>query len=160
MDMGQIGAAVGSLKAAADIAIGLINLKTMTEVQAKAIELNGKIIAAQHELFAVNAQQSAMVERIRQLEGEIAAMKAWGAEKQRYQLAAPFAGAAVYAVKKAVSNAEPPHYLCASCFKKGEPSILQLGRDKEQWTFFGCPICGSQARTGYKGQGECQEFCV
>lgn len=151
MDMGQIAAAATNLKIAGEIVQGLISLKTMAEVQAKAIELNGKIIAAQHDLFAVNASQTVLVERVRDLEGQIADMKAWEAEKQRYKLVSPFSGAMVYAVQKHMSNGEPPHYLCTSCYKAGKPSILQIAQNKEGWSYFGCPICKSEARTGYRG---------
>jgi hypothetical protein len=60
MDMG-ITAAVGSLKAAGEIANELINLKTTTEVQAKAIELNEKTVDAEHQIFAAHAAQSTLL---------------------------------------------------------------------------------------------------
>src|SRR5713226_5214842 len=134
IDMGSIAAAVGSLKTAGEIAKGLISLNTMAEVQSKAIELNQKIIDAQHQIFAANTAQTVLVQRVGELEKKIADIEAWGTEKQRYQLKAPFPGAMVYAVQKSMSNGEPPHYLCATCFKTGKPSILQLTHDKEHWT--------------------------
>jgi hypothetical protein len=62
MDFGSITAAVGSLKAAGEIAKGLIGLKSDAEVQAKAIELNQKIIDAQHQIFAANTAQTSLLE--------------------------------------------------------------------------------------------------
>jgi hypothetical protein len=150
MDLGQITAAVSSLKIAGEIAKGLIDLKTGAEVQAKAIELNQKIIDAQHQIFAANATQTTLVERIRELEKEIAAMKAWDAEKQRYQMASPFTGATVFAVKKAMSNGEPAHYLCANCFKAGKPSILQNSQTKDGWAMLICSGCKSEVRTRWR----------
>lgn len=154
VDMGSITAAVGSLKVAGDIAMGLINLKTMAEVQAKAIELNQKIIAAQHEIFAANAAQSTLVERVRDLEKQIARMEAWEAQKKRYQMASVLAGTTIYALKKSMSDGEPPHYICASCYQTGHRSILQNGQDmKTMRTFLVCPnpACKAETPTGYNG---------
>src|SRR5438067_8029597 len=117
--MGSIAAAVSSLKGASDIAKGLFSLHTMAEVQSKAIELNQAIIDAQHQIFAANAAQAQLVERVRELEDQIAAMKDWNAQKQRYKLAQPFSGCMVYALQKPMSEGEPPHYICAACFQKG-----------------------------------------
>lgn len=125
MDMGSISAAVTSLRIAGDIAKGLVSLHTMAEVQSKAIELNQQIIDAQQQIFTANAAQTALVERVRDLEGQIARMEDWDAQKQRYKLAAPFAGCMVYALQKSMSDGEPPHYLCTSCFQKAQRSILQ-----------------------------------
>jgi hypothetical protein len=154
MDFAAIGAAVTSLRMAGDVAKGLISLNTMAEVQSKAIELNEKIIDAQHRIFEANAAQTELVERVRQLEGQIARMKDWDAQKQRYKLAAPFAGCMVYALQKSMSEGQPPHYLCASCFQKSDPSILQSreGRQTKEGRVRGnfyCPACRSEAVTGY-----------
>ena len=92
MDMGSIAAAASSLKVAGEIAAGLISLKNMAEVQAKAIELNQKLIAAQHEIFAANAAHSTLVQRVRELEQQIAEMKAWHEQKKRYKLTNPWEG--------------------------------------------------------------------
>jgi hypothetical protein len=154
MDMGSITAAVGSLKVAGEIAQGLITLKTTTEVQAKAIELNHKIIDAQHQIFAANAAQTTLVERIRELETQIAQMRDWDTQKQRYKLASPFPGCMVYALQKAMSEGQPAHYLCVACYQRGEPSILQ-GREGRQskegrsHSVYYCsnPACRSEAMT-------------
>jgi len=161
MDMGSITAAVGSLKAAGEIAKGLINLKTTTDVQAKAIELNQKIIDAQHQIFAANAAQSNLVEQIRELESQMTRMIDWAAQKQRYKLAAPFIGCMVYALQKSMSEGETPHYLCTSCFQKGQPSILQ-GKEGRQGlgirAVYYCPVCKSEAMTGWNNVSPPQYF--
>jgi hypothetical protein len=151
MDMGSITAAVGSLKAAGDIAKGLISLKTTAEVQAKSIDLQEKILDAQHQIFAANAAQTSLVERIRELEAEIARMNDWATQKQRYKLATPFAGCMVYALQKSMSDGETPHYLCTACFQKGQPSILQ-GKEAGAMrnSYYYCPVCKSEASTQYR----------
>ena len=153
MDAGAIGAAVTSLRAAGDIAKGLISLHTMVEVQTKALELNEKIIDAQHRIFEANAQQSTLVDRVRELEGEIARMKDWDAEKKRYKGASPAAGAFVYALQRSMSDGEPPHYLCANCFKQGKASPLGDVRKDPKFMahYWVCPTCKASLTTGYNG---------
>ena len=153
MDVGQMASAIGSLKAAGDLAVSFINLKTMAEVQSKAIELNQKILAAQNDIFTANAAQTTFIERIRELEIHITQMEAWEAEKQRYKLAPQNTGSFVYALQKAMSNGEPAHYLCTNCFKASKPSILQCvpsKRNSNNYAFV-CPICGTESLNGYSG---------
>jgi hypothetical protein len=148
MDMGSITAAVGSLKAAGDIAKGLISLKTTTEVQAKAIELNEKIIDAQHQIFTVQATLAAALDQVRELQAELARAKDWEKQKERYRLAAPFAGCMVYALLKSHSEGETPHYVCAACFHQGRKSILQSrsgGPTGRRVAVYECPVCKSEA---------------
>jgi hypothetical protein len=158
MDVGTISAAVTSLRVASDIAKGLISLHTMTEVQSKAIELNQAIIDAQHRIFEANASQTALIDRIRELEGQVARMKDWDAQKQRYKLKHPQNGGLVYALQKAMSNSEPPHYICTSCFERGERSILQevLPKKDEYSAAWGCSRCKALAPTGYRNVPEPQ----
>ena len=80
-------------------------------------------------------------------------MKNWDAEKLRYKLAAPFAGCMVYALQKSMCEGKTAHYLCASCFQKGQPSILQSvegGRKGGAFhSSFACSVCKTEAFTGY-----------
>lgn len=150
MDFSAIGAAVTSLRTAGDIAKGLISLHTLTEVQSKAIELNEKIIDAQHRIFEANTTQSELVEQVRELKSQIAHMKDWETQKKRYKLAAPSPGCMVYALQRAMSDGEPPHYLCAGCFQNGQRSILQSreARMTKEGRIFGnfyCFVCKSEA---------------
>jgi len=149
MDLGSITAAWGSMKAVGELAKGFVSLHSAAEVQARAIELNQKIIDAQNAIFAAQTTQTALVDRVRELESQIARMKDWDAQKQRYQLATPFPGCMVYALKKTMSDGEPPHYLCTSCFQKGQRSILQgvEGRGHRNTSTYHCPVCNSDAIT-------------
>ena len=150
MDLGSITAAFGSVKAVGEIAKGLISLHTTAEVQAKAIELNSQIIDAQQQIFSAQATQTELVNRVRELEGQIAGMKDWDAQKKRYKLAAPFPGCMVYALQKSMSGGEPPHYLCTSCYEKGQRSILQgkqgpVPKAGIRHSLYVCPNLGCRA---------------
>ena len=149
MDMSVITAAVTSLRMAGDIATGLMSLKTLSDVQSKAIELNAKIIEAQNRIFEANASQMSLVERVRELESQLAQMQDWESQKQRYKLATPFPGCMVYALQKSMSEGEPAHYLCTNCFQRGQKSILQ-GKQVSNGmkpSLYACPSCESEAFT-------------
>lgn len=133
---------IGSnLKAATDIAVGLSKLKTMAEVNAKAIELQGAILRLQSDAFAAQAEQSAMIQNVRNLEKEIADVKAWEETKQRYELYQPTAGTFVYALKAECKKTEPAHWICTNCYESGKRSILQLGIKGSENDHYGCPSC-------------------
>ncbi len=61
-----------------------------------------------------------MIQRINDLEKEITDVKAWQAEKQRYQLITPWDGCHVYALKDASKGTDPPHWICHIVLRTGE----------------------------------------
>lgn len=66
-------------KSLMDTAKGLKDINDATARNAVAIELQEKILAAQEV-------QSALIERVRNLEAQTANLEAWEAEKARYEL--------------------------------------------------------------------------
>lgn len=127
MPISEIMTAWQSLKVAGDLAKGLIDLKTMAEIQTNTAELNQKILAAQGDLFAANATHAALIEEVGELKERLLRMENWDAQKKRYRLVAVSAGTAAYALKKSMSDGEPPHYLCTNCYENGKRSILNAG---------------------------------
>jgi len=141
MDLALIQGTISGLKTAADIAKGLMELKSMSDVQAKVIELQSAILAAQNSALSANADQAAMADEIRALKEEIACVKAWQTKKKRYKLYSPWAGAVVYALKESMSEGEPPHWICTQCYENGKPSILQFKSSSSGAGAYVCP-CG------------------
>jgi hypothetical protein len=141
MDMGSIAAAASSLKAAADIAKALSELKTFSEVQGKVIDLQREILAAQSSALLAQSEQFTMLKRIDDLEKEIAHVKAWEAQKQRYQLHEPRPSGFVYALKKSMSGGEPAHWICTHCYEDGRKSILYFEYHRERGPGYYCPKC-------------------
>jgi len=125
MDMGSIGALIGSIATAGEIAKGMINLRDTAKIQEKVIELQGVIMSAQSSAMSAQTDQFALLDRVRKLEKEVADFKAWETEKQRYELKELRPGAFVYSLKEETRNAELPHYICANCYQRGQKSILQ-----------------------------------
>jgi hypothetical protein len=151
MDMTLIQGTITGLKTAADIAKSLMELKSISDVQAKVIELQTAILSAQSSALSANADQSAMVDELRKLKEEITRIKAWEAQKQRYKLVAPWSGGVAYALRQSMSNSEPPHLICTNCYESGRKSILNPISDSHAYVSYACPVCKSQIPTGYRG---------
>ena len=164
MDMGTISAAVSSLKTAGEIAKALIQTNNLAEIQAKSIDLNYKIIEAQQQLLEANETQRELLEKIRALQAQIQSMNNWETEKRRYELISPFPGCVVYALLKSASNGVAPHYICTSCYQKGQASILQarpgvIGKGREAGcSRYVCPTCHSEALTSWSNVSPFQYF--
>ncbi|HYV32729.1 MAG TPA: hypothetical protein VEO53_16700 [Candidatus Binatia bacterium] len=143
VDMGAISGGLAALKAARDIAEGLINLRDTAKFQGAVVELQGKILAAQSDQFA-------LLERARELEAKLARLEAWEAEKRRYQLK-DFGGSTfAYELRPEAADGEPPHRICPNCYQKGHKSILQF-----QFQVFGqdryiCPGCETEFAFGQR----------
>jgi hypothetical protein len=78
-------------------------------------------------------------------------LKAWDAEKQRYefkQLRAPNApggGAFAYSLKPDVILAEPPYSICPNCYADGHKSVLQgVTQAHGRVNLLSCHRCGLQ----------------
>ena len=93
-----------------------------------------------------------MLQQVRELEEQIAKLKALDAEKQRYELKelkredGVFAeGIFVYALKADAELPEPPHRLCANCYHNGQKSVLQKeDRNPGRAEVLICHRCGAE----------------
>lgn len=125
MDGASIISFLQTVKSAKEIGTALIGLKVTGEVQAKIIELNNLIIAAQGHAASAQQENAALVTRIRHLEKEIADQKTSISYNQNYELKQVDIGALCYVLKENAQTSEPPHWLCQPCFSKGHRNILQ-----------------------------------
>jgi Zn finger protein HypA/HybF involved in hydrogenase expression len=149
MDVSQgltdLSGALGALQSASNIIKTLAGLRSESERSAKLIELQSQIVAAQISAIQANTAQSNLIDRVRQLEAQIAKMETWSAEKQRYELKAVSTRAFAYALKAEASGSEPFHYICQNCYEKGKKSILQFSPsalvDSGIPHTFDCPEC-------------------
>lgn len=136
----------------AKLASDLVSASDTTKRNAQLIEFQHALIQYGALIASVQQENATLVAQKRDAEEELERMKAWSTEKQRYKLAAPFAGCMVYALQKAMSGGEPAHYLCTACYQKGQRSILQAheGAPKKNaisYSVFECPACGAEATT-------------
>ena len=154
MDLLAIQGAISSLKAAAEISKSILDMKNMSEVQSKVIELQSALLEAQNCALTATASQFELQEKVRELEAKLKARGDWEEQKIRYQLVSPWKGPAqTYALKKSHSNGEQPHLVCSSCFHNEEKVILNPVKNKTGWIQMVCPKCKSVMDTGYRGIG-------
>jgi hypothetical protein len=155
IDISSLPDAMHALKAASDITKLIISSHDGRIVREKAIELQGQIFTAQQNALTAQASQFSLLERIRELEKQIADLEAWETEKQRYELKIVSRGATAYVMKSDAERAEPPHWLCATCYQNGKKSILQAGKSARDGpdfrnTVWICAVCRSEIRTGFR----------
>jgi hypothetical protein len=133
--VGEIFAGVGALKTAFDIAKGLKDIDDAARRNAAVIDLQEKILSAQEA-------QASLIERVRDLEKEMASFEHWEAEKQRYALTDFGANSFAYLLKPETANGEPPHRICPACYEQRQKAILQYkhrsAARREKWSCSGC----------------------
>ena len=139
--VGEIYAGISSFKVMLDIAKGLKDISDASARYAAIIELQEKILGAQEA-------QTALVQKVSDLEKELAAFKNWNAEKERYQLTDYGGGTFAYALKPEKAEGEPPHKLCANCFQQGKKSILKYTGKYGGQEGFDCHLCIKQIFLG------------
>lgn len=144
MDITFIQGTISGLKLAGDIAKSILELKKISEVKDRVIDLQDAILAAQSSALEAHAAQFAMIEEISALKEEIAHAKTWDAEKKRYQLTSPWEGFVTYAPKESMKGVEPPHWICTKCYEDGRKSILNPRKNSAAYFAVVCPTCGTE----------------
>ena len=143
--MGEIAGVLSSLKAAKDIAETMIGLRDAAAFQAKAIDFQSKILDSMSSAIAAQEERAALLEKVRDLEKEVASFEAWDAEKERYELKDAGNGTRAYMLKTQASSAEPPHWICPKCFHDRKISILQPEtRFPGTGRYLVCSCCGTE----------------
>jgi len=152
VDVTAIAGALASLKAAKDIAQAMVGLRDAQTFQEKLIEFQSRILDAQSSAFAAQEERTTLIERVRELERQVADFETWKTEKQRYELVDIGGGTFAYIVKAAMRGTEPPHYVCTNCFHDGKAAILQHVRANIGHVI-ACPSCKTKtviARSAYR----------
>ena len=129
-DMSAIAGAVASLNAAVNITKAMKDLRDWSLVQSKVIELQSTILEAQSSLFSANEERSALIEKVSNLEKRMASQEAWEAEKQTYVMVDIGSGNIAFTKKASMRGSEPPHYVCANCYKHGKATDTQSYADE------------------------------
>ena len=150
MDGTSIAIAASSIKAAFELCKSLLDLKGSVDIKPAVLEFQQKRGEAQASLNATLIEQLALIQSKKVLEEEIARMKAWDTEKQRYKLAEPWRGCVAYALKESMANGEPAHLICTNCYQDGRKSILNPV-EKTPKHIYGCPNCPCRLNTNIPG---------
>lgn len=143
MPIAEISAAVASLNATLNVAKAMIGLRDAEAFRAKSIEMQQTIMDALDNGIAARESYAAQLDRVRTLEAEVANLKAWDAEKQRYELK-PIGGqgAVAFVLKPDARGTETPHWLCPNCFAQGKKSyLLNAGEMSGRTWVYKCVMC-------------------
>jgi hypothetical protein len=142
MPVAEIAAAITSFRMSLDIAKAMVGLRDEETFRAKAIELQTAITDALEKSIDAREGYSAQLDRVHALEAEVAKLKAWDAEKQRYELKSIGTGAVAYVLKPEARAAGAPHWLCPNCFEQGKKSFFQSARKmQDRHLILECAIC-------------------
>lgn len=150
MDMMFINSTISSIKTIGEIAKSFIELKSMSDVQAKVVELQSAILSAQDSAFSAHAERESLTNEVRILKEEISSMKSWEVQKKRYKLISPWPGSVVYALKESMKDGEPPHWICTQCYEGGKRSILQSRERKGGFPIYVCGVCSAELHDPYR----------
>jgi hypothetical protein len=143
MEFSALTSILTSLNAAKQIAQSMIDLRDAATFNERVIEFQSRIIDAQSSVFAAQEERAALVKRVSDLEQQMAALKQWEADKQRYELRnLGHQNAFAYVFKPDASSSEPAHAICANCYESGKKAILQFnGQPRIQDARWTCPSC-------------------
>jgi hypothetical protein len=119
-----------------------LGLRDAEAFRAKSIEIQETVLRALDSGIEAREAYSKQLDAIRTLETEVAGLKAWDAEKQRYELKTIGYGPVAYMPKPAARGSEPPHWLCPNCYAKGEKAFFQpTGDRKGRESVYVCARC-------------------
>jgi hypothetical protein len=124
-DMLAIAQGLNAVKALTDIAKTMIGLRDSTKILETSVELNSKIADVQIALNAALAEQTTLIQTIREREEEITCLKAWDGEKEKYELKDLGSGSLALVIKPDAQGSEPVHCLCVRCSQDGKKRIMQ-----------------------------------
>lgn len=133
--VGEAFAGLSAIKTAFDIAKGLKDIDDTARRNVAVIELQEKILTAQQT-------QSALIERVSELEKEVVRLKDWEADKKRYKLTEIGPGVIALALQESMRNGEPLHKICADCAANGKKFYLQAHISGPYLDRFKCNGCG------------------
>lgn len=131
----------------------IVSASGSAKANAQLIEFQSALIGLQSLIASVQQENATLTREKREAEEELERMKEARADQARYQLATPYTGIPVYALKKEMSNGEAPHYLCANCFQQGKRSFIQHSKNKERWVALSCAVCRFSGETRFRGVG-------
>jgi len=139
----------------AEVFAGLSAFKTLFDTARSLKDMNDAVVRSaavielQEQILSARAQQIELIERVRELEREVAQFKTWETEKQRYKLKDFGQNTFAYELKPEAANDEPEHLICPQCYQTGRKSILQFeGRDVHQRESYRCFSCKTRLDLG------------
>ncbi|KAF1024269.1 MAG: hypothetical protein GAK37_03167 [Pseudomonas sp.] len=133
----EIAGAYAGVKAAAEMTKALLDMKTGSEVQAKAMELRYALIDLQQKVLDSQEVFQQLTQKNNELKDELAKFDRWEQEKQRYKLTRTEFETFVYELRPEAAEGEPVHQICVKCYGDGVKTVLQ----RHNHVYLTCPRC-------------------
>jgi len=143
----ELFAALQGFKAILDGLKAMSDIRDETMRGNASIELSRQLIDLQVQTMTAHQQNAALVEEVRALKAEIAQLKTQAADLERYELKAVGSAGVAYMLKPAARGAEPPHWLCPTCYANGKKSVLQFSVRMSRGNVFRCTGCDGHLST-------------
>jgi hypothetical protein len=138
----EVFAAITSLRSALDITKAMVGLRDAETFRSKSIELQGVILESLDKAIEAREAHAAQIDKVRALEVEVADLKTWAAERQRYELKQLELGVLVYMLRPQYRGSEPPHWLCPNCYGASKKSFFQATTRMEAGKrIYECHLC-------------------
>lgn len=139
VDMAAIAGAASALKSAYDLSKAAIGLHDTAMMRAKVAEMQGEISSALASAIMAQTDQMAILQRVSDLEKQVADFEEWDREKDKYKLYHLGWVTYAYMLKPNTRGSEPPHWVCTKCYSEREIYIIQMILSNGQK--FCCPNC-------------------
>lgn len=137
----EFAAAIQSVKTVTEIAKAATSLANYNDLVSAVSDVNMKLMETMNVALASQERQSALIQRLTDLEDESRKLKEQKSHVGRYKLHEFETGTLAYALKEEFcGGSEPMHYLCVTCVDKGSFTRLQPIRSHRA---LHCPECKS-----------------
>jgi hypothetical protein len=138
----EIYASISAFKTMFDMAKGL------KDINDAAIR-NGAVIELQEQILSAQTAQAALIQQISELEKEVADLKTWEGEKERYELVELPPGVWIRRLKESAAKAgEPIHPICCTCYEQRKISPLHASEPSMGVHHLTCNGCGAKLDVG------------
>lgn len=138
----EIVSAVQSAKALGELVKAAHGLSNYTEFVSAVSEVSAKLMEATAVALTSQEKQSALANRVAELENQLREIENWESHIKRYKLYEFPTKALAYALQPSVEQNEPMHYLCTTCVGKRQSTILQPGG-----RLLHCSVCKTDIET-------------
>jgi hypothetical protein len=135
-----------SLRSAAELTKAMLHVSDINTLRSKILDLTKEIMSAQSGALATQSTQLELLQSKRDLEDELAKVKAWNMEKYRYELQNVGSGAVAYVLKQSMRGTEPTHWICANCFQTGKKRFLNESDFDLHFVYYKCQECAGKIR--------------
>ena len=143
-----VAATLASLQTAGNMVNSFLGVRGAIQEQGKIFELQRVILDARQSALDTQATQTALLQRIVDLETKIASFDKWERESENYTLTNVGTNSIqifAYAYTPKAESAKPFHLLCAKCYQHRTPSILQVTHEtKTAPRVHFCPECKTE----------------